>query len=60
MCIRDSPKGTDLSIHTPDDLAEVAAGRNDRPRKTLGWATPAQALTDLLLTDLTSRVATTA
>jgi IS30 family transposase len=34
------PKGTDLRLHGPDQLAAVAAELNDRPRKTLGWDTP--------------------
>src|SRR5271166_4438166 len=42
------PKGTDLSRHSPGDLASVAAALNGRPRKTLGWKTPAEALDEFL------------
>ena len=44
------PKGSDLARHGSDDLAAVAAELNGRPRKTLGWDTPAERLRDLLLT----------
>jgi IS30 family transposase len=42
------PKGTDLSQHSAADLAAVAAALNTRPRRTLGWRAPAEALDDVL------------
>jgi len=44
------PKGTDLARHSAEDLAAVAAALNSRPRKTLGWRTPAEALDEYLTT----------
>jgi IS30 family transposase len=38
------PKGSDLRMHQPEDLAAVAAELNDRPRQTLGWSCPADRL----------------
>ncbi len=54
------PKGTDLSVHSADDLVAVAAVLNARPRKTLGWRTPAEGLDQFLRSVHTGRVATTA
>lgn len=42
------PKGTYLSIHSADEIAAVAAALNARPRKNLGWKTPAEALDESL------------
>ena len=42
------PKGTDLSVHGPGYLDLVATELNNRPRKTLNWRTPAEALDTLL------------
>ena len=42
------PKGTDLSRHDKNELEFVAAELNSRPRKRLGWRTPAEALDKLL------------
>lgn len=54
------PKGTDLSRHSEEELAAVAATLNSRPRKTLGWRTPAEALDELLRSVQEGSVATTA
>jgi len=53
------PKSTDLSRYRRDDLDAVAHSLNTRPRKTLEWRTPAEALDDLLRTAQQGGVATT-
>jgi IS30 family transposase len=53
------PKGTDLSTYSADDLAAVALTLNTRPRKTLAWRTPAEALDQVLQSPQPGGVATT-
>src|ERR1700730_3924306 len=53
------PKGTDLSIYSADEISAVATALNARPRKTLGWKTPAEALDQLLSSMKKAGVATT-
>ena len=42
------PKGTSLSVHSPQHLAAVADELNGRPRKVLGWKTPAEVMAEFL------------
>ena len=42
------PKGTDISRYSEDELNAVASTLNSRPRKTLGWQSPSEALDGLL------------
>src|SRR6476659_1969598 len=53
------PKGTDLSVHSAEAIAAVAATLNARPRTTLAWTTPAEALDQLLRSANEHHVATT-
>jgi IS30 family transposase len=53
------PKGTDLSRWGDQELQAVANALNSRPRKTLGWKTPAEALKEHLLSIWQPGVATT-
>ena len=59
-CASTSPKGPDLSMHSANEIAAVAAALNSRPRKTLDWKTPQEALDRFLLSADKDRVATTA
>jgi IS30 family transposase len=42
------PKGSDLSLVTKADLEAAAVSLNNRPRQTLNWLKPAEALQQLL------------
>lgn len=53
------PKGTDISRYRERELDAVAAALNGRPRKSLGWRTPAEALNGLLSDAQATGVATT-
>lgn len=52
------PKGTDLSVHSVEYLAEVASELNERPRKRFDWDSPAQVLNRLLSPPTETTVAT--
>jgi IS30 family transposase len=54
------PKGTSLSGFGQDDLDAVAASLNDRPRKTLDFATPNEQFQTLLATSASANNASTA
>lgn len=53
------PKGTDLSCWSAEEIEAVAHALNTRPRKTLGWKTPAEAFNEHLLLIQQPGVATT-
>jgi IS30 family transposase len=53
------PKGTDLSRNTAKELDAVAHAVNTRPRKTLGWKTPAEVLDQFLMGQYDAGVVTT-
>jgi len=53
------PKGTDLARWSVEEIEAVANALNSRPRKTLGWKTPAEAFNEHLLSAQRTGVATT-
>jgi len=53
------PKGTDLSRWSAEEIEAVAHALNTRPRKTLGWKTPAEVLNEQLLSVQQAGVAST-
>lgn len=53
------PKGTDLSRWSAEELEAVALALNNRPRKVLGFRTPAEVFADQLQSSQNSSVATT-
>lgn len=53
------PKGTDISRWSAEEIEAVAHALNSRPRKTLGWKTPAEAFNEHLLSLQQAGVAST-
>lgn len=53
------PKGTDLSRWPAEDVEAVALALNNRPRKVLGWKTPAGVFAEQIHSLKTGAVATT-
>lgn len=53
------PKGTNLARHSIVDLEAIAATLNNRPRRFLGWKTPAEAMHDQVVSITQAGVATT-
>ncbi len=52
-------RSTNLNTHSPDDPEAVVVALNGRPRKTLGWRTPAETLDELMMMAQDGGVATT-
>lgn len=53
------PKGTDLTRWSAEEIQAVAVTLNGRPRKSLGWRTPAEVFTNQLQSITQASVATT-
>ena len=53
------PKGTDLTRWSAEEVQAVAVTLNGRPRKSLGWRTPAEVFTNQLQSITQASVATT-
>jgi len=57
-CSANTSRGTDLSRWSAEEIDAVASTLNSRPRKTLGWKTPAEAFNEQLLLAQQAGVAT--
>ena len=51
-CANTCPKKTDLSLHTQEELDEIALRLNQRPRKTLEFQTPTSKLQESVASTL--------